>query len=245
MQGVKAIFFDLHGTLVLSHNVDDAWSKWADAFYKRMTSLGMESSKEVFLDKIDGIFESPEPQLHEEGLSLFERRVKQLCIDIGLNLDNKSLREMVDHVITIWHRDMYLDPEAIPVFDSLKDQYKLGLITNWEHTPRISPYLEELGIRHYFDEVVVSDSVGTPKPDPYIFRVALSRVGLEPHEMAYVGDLDVDVEGSRNSGVHPILISREQAKGNWMYNSKMNGTDIEASDKVVLIRRLTDLLDIF
>ena len=245
MQGVKAIFFDLHGTLVLSQNVDDAWSKWADAFYERMKDLGMELSKDEFLEKIDGIFESPEPELQEEGLSLFERRVKQLCRDIELEIDNQSLRQMVDHVITVWHRDMYLDEDAIHVFDSLKEHYTLGLITNWEHTPRIAPYLEELGIRHYFDEVVVSDSIGTPKPDPHIFQVALNRIGLEPHEMAYVGDLDVDIEGSLNSGVYPILISRKHAKGNWMYNSKINGTEIESYQRVVLIRRLTDLIELF
>ena len=39
-----------------------------------------------------------------------------------------------------------------------------------------------------FDTVVISGEVGVKKPDPAIFRIALDQTGLQPQDVAFVGD---------------------------------------------------------
>jgi putative hydrolase of the HAD superfamily len=67
--------------------------------------------------------------------------------------------------------------------------------------------LEALGLAGYLDFVLDSAEVGVEKPDPRIFRLALERAGVGPHEALYVGDLySVDVLGARAVGLEAILL---------------------------------------
>jgi FMN phosphatase YigB (HAD superfamily) len=78
---------------------------------------------------------------------------------------------------------------------------------------------------------VISDEAGCVKPDPRIFTIALERLGLEPGEMAYVGDSPEDVQGALAVGSSPILICR--------------GTSGDVGSKARVITRLSELPDIF
>lgn len=48
--------------------------------------------------------------------------------------------------------------------------------------------LEVLGITGWFDAIVISGEVGTAKPDPSVFLLALERLGLEAESTWHVGD---------------------------------------------------------
>jgi putative hydrolase of the HAD superfamily len=53
--------------------------------------------------------------------------------------------------------------------------------------------------------IVDSTVVGSAKPDPEIFRVALRRAGLEASSVVHVGDfVAADVDGARAAGITPI-----------------------------------------
>ncbi|UCD18464.1 MAG: HAD-IA family hydrolase, partial [Candidatus Zixiibacteriota bacterium] len=65
--------------------------------------------------------------------------------------------------------------------------------------------------KEFFDAVTVSGEVGIKKPDPLIFSQALRQTGLQPDEVAYVGDTLNDVRAARAAGLHPILIRRDDA----------------------------------
>jgi FMN phosphatase YigB (HAD superfamily) len=80
---------------------------------------------------------------------------------------------------------------------------------------------------------VISDEAGCAKPDPRIFTIALERMGLDPGEMAYVGDSPEDVKGALAVGSIPILIRRD----------KSDRGDIGGDVRV--ISRLSELLDLF
>jgi putative hydrolase of the HAD superfamily len=55
------------------------------------------------------------------------------------------------------------------------------------------------------DDVIDSGLVGSAKPDPAIFEVALARVGADPTAAVHVGDtVSADVAGARAAGIVPI-----------------------------------------
>ena len=52
---------------------------------------------------------------------------------------------------------------------------RLGLVSNFSHSPTARALLEEAGLLEHFDAIVISDRVGFRKPRPEIFREALRR----------------------------------------------------------------------
>lgn len=249
MKGIRGVFFDLHGTLLLSPDLYTAWEEWHDAFHERMTEHGLTMSREEFTPYAEGLFESPEPEYENAEMTLFERRVKDLSDMLGLEIDHEHVRRTVEYIIGVWQRDMFLDPEAHEVLEALGSRLKLVMITNWDHAPRIPRLLSELGIDEHFEEVVISDEAGVAKPDPEIFHIALNKTGLEPSEVAYVGDSPEDVQGSQAAGVHPVLIRRDSPRGNRVFDPDAESMlRFYASGRckgVTVIRRLRDLLDLF
>jgi putative hydrolase of the HAD superfamily len=94
---------------------------------------------------------------------------------------------------------------------------------------RVRGLLEAAGVTPWLEFVVDSAEVGLEKPDPRIFHAATERLGLPPSSCAYVGDIyEIDVEGARRAGLHPILIG-----------------DGPAREPVPRVRELADLLPLF
>ena len=231
MDGIRGVFFDLHGTLVISDDLSRAWDDWREAFHGCMVQRGLKSSLEEFRVEVDGIFEKPEPEYYASGLSVFERRVMELSTRHGLEMPPEYMSWMVDHIIGIWYSYMYTDPEAEKVLDALRTRYRIALITNWDHAPWLRRWLKDSEIAGWFEDIVISDEAGCAKPDPRIFTGALENLELEPGEMVYVGDSTEDIQGALAAGSTPIQISR--------------GPSVDNGSEVRVISRLSELLDIF
>jgi putative hydrolase of the HAD superfamily len=55
------------------------------------------------------------------------------------------------------------------------------------------------------DDIVYSHEVGLKKPDPAIYALAQSRLGVESHEVVLLDDLATNVEAARATGWHAVL----------------------------------------
>jgi putative hydrolase of the HAD superfamily len=83
--------------------------------------------------------------------------------------------------------------------------YRLGVISNADG--RAEQALEAVGLRPHFELVIDSGLVGVSKPDPRIFHLAAERMGIDPADAVYVGDIfEIDVEGARAAGMQGILV---------------------------------------
>jgi putative hydrolase of the HAD superfamily len=240
MKGIRAVMFDLHGTLLLSDDVDEAWDRWAQAFHAELVERGATMPLKEFKAALDSLYNDPELIVHQPGLTLFERRVKGFCERLGVEVPQGELRLLVETIIDVWHSGMYLDPDAVPLLEALRGRFKVGLITNWDHGPRMHRLIDQQGLRSLLDDVVVSDDVGVSKPDPRIFRLALSRLGVPASSAVYVGDMDLDARGSLDAGLHSVLV-RRGGRGNWGSYSEAVDCSYDP-EKVTIIERLADLL---
>lgn len=243
MDNIKGVFFDLHGTLLLSDDIDSAWDRWAHAFHEAILEKGANLSFDEFKKLLQNLFEGPEPDYYENEFSLFMRRVKQLSEELEIDLPNEEIRPLVDSIIRIWHDGMYLDEEVKSVIEKLSEDYKVGLVTNWEHSPRIFELLRELDADELFDCVVVSDDVGHAKPNPHVFRPAFNLTDVSAEDAIYVGDMDVDVEAALKAGMKPVLIKREDANGDWGQYTQ-TGECNYSMDEVIVIQKLSQLFDV-
>ena len=73
------------------------------------------------------------------------------------------------------------------------------MVSNWD--VGLHDQLARLGLTAVIDEVVTSAEAGAPKPDPAVFRLALSRLGVMPGRAVHVGDAPADEEGARAAGM--------------------------------------------
>jgi putative hydrolase of the HAD superfamily len=95
-----------------------------------------------------------------------------------------------------------------PAIDALAARgINLAVISNWDE--RLQPLLARLGLRKYFEAVIVSCEVGFSKPSPVIFEHAARKLGLAPEFILHVGDdPDDDLRGAEAAGYQSRLIER-------------------------------------
>jgi HAD superfamily hydrolase (TIGR01549 family) len=244
--GCRGVFFDLYGTLLVFGDVLAAWDDWLSAFYVQLHTHGLAMSKAEFAEACDGFFGRPEPPPRGDGLTLYERRLAVFARELGLIPTAETIRAAASETIAAWGAHMPLDPDAIPVLETLKPHRTLALVSNFDHPPHVHTILSETGLIEFFDAVVISGEVGVKKPDPRIFAPALQQTGLQPHEVVFVGDAEGDVEGARAAGVRPILIQRGGVDKSWVaddFRSDQQAPE-RAFDDVQTISSLPELLTI-
>ena len=57
---------------------------------------------------------------------------------------------------------------------------------------------------HKFDRWVLSYETGLSKPDPEIYRLALSQAGVKPEEAIFIDDIAGHVRGAQSVGIHAV-----------------------------------------
>jgi epoxide hydrolase-like predicted phosphatase len=94
------------------------------------------------------------------------------------------------------------DAELLDFIRRLRPDYKTGIISDaWGDTRQaIAQHLTA----DIFDVIVISAEEGVAKPDPEIFRRALSRLGVAPNETIFVDDRRKNVAGAQQIGMHAI-----------------------------------------
>jgi putative hydrolase of the HAD superfamily len=99
-------------------------------------------------------------------------------------------------------------PEVEATLAALRDAgARLCVVSNWDS--RLPALLDRIGLGDAFDEVVVSHLEGVEKPDPALFRIALSRIGSEAGDAIHVGDrADLDLAGANAAGIDGIVVDR-------------------------------------
>ena len=107
-----------------------------------------------------------------------------------------------------------LDPNEFPFVSSLEFELVPGadaassalqraglrtaVVSNWDIG--LEGYLRGLGLVDL--PVITSAEAGAAKPDPAVFELALSRLGVsEPARAVHVGDSDADAEGAGAAGM--------------------------------------------
>lgn len=99
---------------------------------------------------------------------------------------------------------------AVEVLEYLKPKYKLHIITNGFSEIQYNK-IEQSGIKHYFTELITSDTVGVKKPNPKVFYYALKKANAQAHQSIMIGDsLEADVQGALNVGMKAIHFNPSQ-----------------------------------
>ncbi|MEJ5264065.1 MAG: YjjG family noncanonical pyrimidine nucleotidase [Bacteroidales bacterium] len=100
-----------------------------------------------------------------------------------------------------------LFPKVKETLAYLKERYHLHVITNGFNEVQYQK-LENSGIRHFFERIITSDSVGYRKPHTKIFEFALTSANARKVESLMIGDnWDIDILGAREFGIDQVYFN--------------------------------------
>ena len=111
-----------------------------------------------------------------------------------------------------YFRHLQPNEQLIDYMRRLRERgYKMAICTNnvreWEARWRAM-----LPVQEIFDVVVDSAFVGSRKPEPRIYQIALEQLGAAPEATLFIDDVEVNCEGARQLGMHAIRFrSTDQA----------------------------------
>lgn len=120
-----------------------------------------------------------------------------------------------------------------PVLEALRERYRLGIVSNFYGN--LEAVCHSAGLTSLFAVLVDSHCVGSEKPDPAIFQVALERLGGTPETAALVGDLlRRDREGARRTGMRFV----------WIVPQGVPAAEAQASAEPPVEHAVTELCDL-
>ena len=207
----NGLFFDLYGTILVYGDMKMAWEEWFDSIRVSLKELGVKVEKDYLRTFCTGFFSKPEPPVDvEKELTPYERRIGALGEQLGIELTVREMSDISERSVHSWTRHTFLDPQARSLLDDLRGSHRMALVTNFDHPSLVHSRLAKLGLTQYFDAVVVSGEVGSRKPDPGIFSLALDKIGMAAEDVAFIGDsVEDDIRGAKAIGMTPILIDRK------------------------------------
>ena len=114
-----------------------------------------------------------------------------------------------EEFMTEFFKGDIIDQELVSSIRNLRQQYKTGLLSNAFSDMR--DWVGEWKIGDAFDHMLISAEVNLMKPDPAIYSLATTHLGVEPQAAIFIDDVAVNVEAAKQAGMLGIqFISREQ-----------------------------------
>jgi putative hydrolase of the HAD superfamily len=208
---VTTVFFDVGNTL-LTPAVPES-----EVLVAAVASLGASVNAELVRQNIPRMYQYYE-QLYEADNSIWadEDRATGIWLTMYEYLCGLvGIPQLAPEVARLGY-ERFLDPrswkpfdDVLPTLEALSARgMRMGLISNWDSS--LESIINGVGLGAYFDVIISSAVVGLHKPQPEIFRLALSRAGVSPGDALHVGDhLQADVGGAAAVGITPVLVDRD------------------------------------
>lgn len=186
---IQAIIFDLDGVLTdtaLYHF--RAWKALADELAVPFTEQDNEQLKGV--DRLNSL----RWIANKGGLALSAAEEERLMAQ-----KNAHYLELIQHMSPA---DLY--PGVQPLFAAIKAKgWKIGLASASKNAAFV---LDRMGIAADFDYVADANQVKNSKPDPEVFLLAASGLGVVPAHCIGVEDAVAGIEAICAAGMRPVGI---------------------------------------
>ena len=197
---IKAITLDLDDTL---------WPVWPvirhaeETLHQWLEEKAPQAAKSTSIEKIRGIRNQVEKEYPEWQHDLGLYRLEAIRRILAQSGENEKLAPDAFAVYLNARQQVTLYDDALPALKRLYEAFPIVAITNGNAD------LQQIGINHYFKNIVTAKQIGAPKPDPRLFQQAQALLNLPAAEILHVGDdLNSDVLGALNVGMQAAWVQR-------------------------------------
>lgn len=177
MRSIKAVIFDLDGTLI------DSTEAIVESYFHTFDTIGVERpSREAIIGGIGFTL--------EQSFARITQHPADVCVPIYRK-----------YYARVCCAKTFLLPHADECLRALRGAgLALGIATS-KRMDYAAKILDHLGVLHYFESRIGPDEVTHPKPHPEAVLKSMENLGTAPHETIFVGDMDFDVLAARAAGV--------------------------------------------
>jgi 2-haloalkanoic acid dehalogenase type II len=208
---IRAIFFDLGGTLFSNHQIPKVCTPVLQEAAERLgLDGGLASIAREFVDA------TRSANVHYVEQPYYLHR--DLFLDMGKLLLQTLGREHSDEFCEWLYRaqrevmvsQMTLRDDCLETLSTLRSRgLQLSIVSNIDDD-YLEPMVNNLGLASYFDHWISSEAARSCKPDAGIFELALRTVDCGSEQALFVGDSRVhDIQGAKRVGIRSVLISEE------------------------------------
>lgn len=192
---IKGLLFDKDGTLFDFHHT---WSVWCHGFITGLAASD-EAIARRLADRLD--FDLERRAFHPSS-PVIAGTLEVLVDAVTAVLDGHDPRDIRQGIIdTSAAAKMVQAVPLVPLLDGFRARgLVLGVATNdAEHPCRIQ--LETEGVLGHFDFIAGYDSGYGEKPEPGMLLAFCEAVGLEPEQVAMIGDSTHDLHSGAAAGM--------------------------------------------
>jgi len=183
---IKALFFDVDGTLVDSN--EQHVTAWHDAF--------AEHGFHVERDEIRG-------QIGKGADMLVPALLPDASDDV-----REALSARQGELFKGKHLDTVKPfPQAAALVRHVHDSGRRVVLASSADAKEVEQYIARLGIKDALDAMTTIDDAESSKPAGDIFAAALAKVApLNPDEVIVIGDTPYDVEAAKKCGIRTVAV---------------------------------------
>ncbi len=212
---IRAIFFDLYGTLI---NIKTG--EYDDWVYEILSRYLSYHAINIRMDELKkDFFESIESSLNQKKEEFPEVDIFSIFFNIINKYGKRKYTKTFVRNISLLFRTLTI--RHFGIFNGLYDvlfklgkRYKMGVVSDaqWVFA---EPEMSILGLDQFFDNIILSSRFGFKKPDIRLFQIAMERSLSIPEESVYIGDNPYkDLIGAKKAGMKCILFRSEYKQYN-------------------------------
>lgn len=192
LEGIKAVIFDLDGTLV-----DSMWM-WKAIDIEYLQRYNIECPDDL-QDKIEGM------SFTEVAMYFKERFSLPVTIDEIKKAWNEMAYDKYCHEVPL--KDGILELLA----ELKKRGIKTGIATS-NSRELVDAVIASLNIEFYFDEIHTSCEVAKGKPAPDIYLLVAKCLGVDPKDCLVFEDLPLGIMAGKSAGMKVCAVNDEYSK---------------------------------
>jgi phosphoglycolate phosphatase len=182
---IQLVIFDLDGTLIDSR---------LDITNALNYALGPYSFPQLSVE--DTV------KMVGEGITrLIEKIIGEGKASMKVDVTERFLTYYTQHLLD--HTREY--PGVRDTLEKLSSYQKAVISNKKEYLSR--KVLGGLGLLHYFDVIIGSDTIRERKPSPVPILKVLSELHVQPGEAAIVGDSNYDVDAGKAAGITTVAVT--------------------------------------
>ncbi|OIN66041.1 haloacid dehalogenase, type II [Exiguobacterium sp. KRL4] len=193
-QSIKALVFDVYGTLFDVHSVkvkaEELYPKHGEAISQAWRQKQLEYS---FLRQLNGQY-VPFSQVTRDAL-------RYALLQLKLHVTEEHITELMDVYLKLDHY-----PEVDTVLQQMRGK-QLAVFSNGSHD-MLDPLIKQSGLADRFDYIISVDDIKQYKPTPASYMHALNTLGLKREEVLFMSSNGWDITGAKSFGFRTAWINR-------------------------------------